>query len=77
MTSYRAIVSIEFDDDDLKDLADDLDIDVERPDPNDVLFGALQNLEIGNGWIEQMFADGEPQIVRLGEGILVEINPHN
>jgi hypothetical protein len=78
MTTYRAIVSITFDDDDLQAMADNLGVEVERlrRDPGSTLNGCLDNLEFGGAWIEQLFADGEPTIMRLSGGIQVEVNPH-
>ena len=51
---YKAIVSIEFDSDDLAELAANFGVSPSRMDPRDTLFGALQNLELGTGWIEQL-----------------------
>lgn len=75
MTKYRAIVSIEFDDEDLENLA--LQIGANGPIPPDLAIdGELDNLSFGSTWTEQLFRDGEPTIARLSGGIQVEINPH-
>lgn len=76
MANYRAIVSINFDDDDLNELAEYLGVDAGSLDPSDSVNGALDNLEFGSGWLEQLFADGRPTITRLSEGINVEVNEH-
>lgn len=54
LIKYKAIVSIEFDSDDLAELAAHYGVEPERMNPRDTLFGALQNLELGTGWIEQL-----------------------
>ena len=74
MANYRAIVSIMFDSEDLQDFADSLGINGVNPD--EALDGMLDNLEFGSGWTEQIFQDGTPTIVRLTNGIMVEISPH-
>lgn len=76
MTQYRAIVSITFEDDDLQELAEALGVPVDRLDPHESLWGSLDILELGSGWVEQFFVDGEPTIARLSGGIAVEVNPH-
>lgn len=77
MKKYRAIISIEFDDDDLQQLADEHDVDVSRMDPSDVMNGELDNMSFGNHWVEQIFCDGKPTIRRLSGGIKIEVNPHD
>lgn len=74
MINYRAIVSITFDSEDLQDFADSLGVNGIKPD--EALDGVLDNLEFGNGWTEQIFQSGKPTIIRLSNGILVEISPH-
>ncbi len=54
MKSYRATVTIEFDDEDLQGLAETLGAD--NINPHDALNGALDNLDIGVGIIETMRA---------------------
>ena len=76
MSKYRAIVSITFDDDDLQYLAEALDID-NINDPQEALNGSLDNLDLGSGWLEQFYVDGEPQIFRLSSGIQVEVSDHD
>ena len=76
MTNYRAIVSITFDDDDLSEVAEAFGLD-SNPDALEMLNGSLDNLELGSGWVEQLFADGRPTIGRLSGGIMVEISEHD
>lgn len=78
MTKYRAIVSITFNDDDLEEMAGNIGVepDLLLRDPGSTLDGCLDNLEFGSAWIEQLFRDGEPTIVRLSGGIQVEVNEH-
>lgn len=77
MKQYRAIVSITFDDDDLKELADAIGVPSDQIRADDALDGSLDNLDFGSGWVEQFFVDGQPTILRLSGGILVEINEHD
>ncbi len=74
MSKYRAIVSITFDDDDLKDFANQIGTD--NLDASDAVNGSLDNLEFGSGWLEQLFEDGKPTIWRASGGIKVEVNEH-
>ncbi|MDO8684512.1 MAG: hypothetical protein Q7N50_13650 [Armatimonadota bacterium] len=76
MTKHRAIVSITFDDDDLKEFADSVGLDQSQIDVDATVHGMLDNLEFGCGWLEQLFEDGSPTIGRLSYGLLVEINTH-
>jgi len=76
MTQYRAIVSITFDDDDLKELADAIGVPSDQMRADDALDGSLDNLEFGSGWVEQFFVNGKPTITRLSGGIAIEINEH-
>ena len=76
MTTYRAIVSIAFDDDDLKELAENLYIDPDDLDPDNAINGELDSMSFGSHWVEQLFEDGKPTIRRLSGGIMVEVNPH-
>lgn len=76
MTQYRAIVSITFDDDDLEELANAHGISAGEIHADEALDGTLDNLDLGNGWVEQFFVNGQPTITRLSGGIAVEINPH-
>lgn len=77
MANYRAIVSITFDDDDLESMAESYGIPEDRIDANEILTGSLDNLELGSGWIEQIFKDAEPCIFRLSGGIMIEVNEHD
>lgn len=77
MTTYRAIVSITFDDEDLAELAGIFGVEPDRMDPQASLDGALDNLELGSGWVEQFFCDGEPAIFRASGGMMVEVNEHD
>ena len=76
MAQYRAIVSITFDGEELKDLAESLGVEPDRLDPHQSLDGALDNLELGSAWVEQFFVDGSPTIARLSGGIMIEVNEH-
>jgi len=76
MTTYRAIVSVTFDDDDLQELADNLGINAARLDPLEAINGSLDNIDLGSAWVEQLFKDGKPTVIRLSGGITVEINDH-
>ena len=75
MTKYRAIVSITFDDADLQEIANEFGVG--NVDPHEALNGSLDNLDFGSGWIEQLFADGSPQICRMSGGIDVEVDYHD
>lgn len=75
MANYRAIVSITFDDDDLEQLAEECGI--ERIDAYESINGSLDNLELGTGWLEQLFKNGNPTIHRMSGGINVEVNDHD
>ena len=77
MSKYRAIVSIEFDDDDLQELADALGVDLDRISPDEAVIGELDGLALGSAWLEQLFSNGQPTIARLSGGIQVEVNPHD
>ena len=76
MIQYRAIVSIYFDEEDLADLAENFGVDPERLDAGDCINGALDNLDFGRGWLEQIYVNGSPRIGYLTEGITVMISPH-
>jgi hypothetical protein len=73
MAKYRAIVSIEFDGEDLKELASSLGCTREIS-PDEGLQGELDNLTFGTAWIEQIYQDGEPLIRRLTTGTMVEVS---
>lgn len=52
---YKATVTIEFDDEDLEQLDESLDANGHyQENPMDALNGALDNLALGSGWIEQL-----------------------
>ncbi len=76
MTKYRAIVSIEFDQEEIESFLEEIGADPESADPHDDLNSALDNLPFGSAWIEQIFEDGKPTIQRLSGGIMVEVNDH-
>lgn len=76
MAKYRAIVSIEFDSDDLEQFAEQNGFRSDDIDPMEFIGGEMDNLSVGSGWIEQMFVNGRPQITRLSGGIDVQINEH-
>ena len=60
MANYKAIVSIEFDDEDLEDLG------YGDYDPYDCVFGELQNFPLGSPWIESLTKDGKHTILSVG-----------
>lgn len=74
MAKYRAIVSIEFDTDDLKEIAKQYGST--RIDAFEAISGEMDNLSFGCARIEQIFQDKEPTIHRLSGGINVEIYDH-
>lgn len=77
MTTYRAIVSITFDDEDLSKLASAIGVGCnERLDPTNALDGELDCMSLGTGWVEQLFIDGEPTITRVG-GMSVVVSEHD
>ena len=75
MSKYRAIVSITFDDDDLKELAENIGINSSNDyGADDMLQGELDNFCLGSTWVEQIFKDGEQTIRRLSGGMMVEVS---
>ena len=74
MSKYRAIVSIEFDDEEVQEFAEM--IGAGSIDPDDYVSGHLDEI-FGSTWIEQLFKDGEPTIYRLSGGIMVEVSEHS
>lgn len=76
MAKYRAIVSITFDDEDLEELKDQLDV-ISHLDPIETIRGELDNLSFGSAWIEQVFKNESPMIHILTEGIKVTVSPHD
>jgi hypothetical protein len=75
MSKYRAIVSITFDDDDLKELAENIGFYSSNDyGADDMLQGELDNLGLGSTWVEQIFKDGKPMIRRLSGGMMVEVS---
>lgn len=74
---YRAIVSITFDDDDLAELAENVGCEPDEMNASDAIDGELSNMSFGNTWIEQLFRNGKPTIMRLSGGIKVEVNEHD
>jgi hypothetical protein len=77
MAKFRAIVSIEFDDEDLASLSEHLGIEPARLDPSEAINGVMDNSSFGNSWIEQIFQDGRATLTRISGGILTEIDPHD
>lgn len=76
MSRYRAIVSIEFDSEDLETLAENLGIG--EMDPDEAVQGELDNFGLGTGWIEQLYRNGQPTIHRIGDdGIQITVNDHD
>lgn len=49
--AYKAIVSITFDDDDIKQMKEEYG---SRFDLHDWVFGEMQNLSYGSGWVESI-----------------------
>lgn len=76
MSKYRAIVSIEFDQDDLDELCGMAGIDSGSIDPSDAISGCMDDLPFGYAWIEQLYQDGRETILRLSDGISVDISSH-
>lgn len=73
---YRAIVSIEFDDDDLAELAETFGVD--KVYAGDAITGEMDNLGFGVAWIEQLYCNGLPTVLRLNQGGLqITINDHD
>jgi hypothetical protein len=71
MKKYRAIVSIEFTESDIDEVAEQIGVD--SLDPIDFVNGELDNMFFG-GWVEQVFEDEQPLIHRLTNGMMVEVN---
>lgn len=68
MAHYRAIVSIEFDDEELEDIFGP------GTSPSEAVNGEIDNLTFGSGWVEQIFRNKKPLIARLSGGVNVEIS---
>jgi hypothetical protein len=68
MDHYRAIVSIEFDDEELEDIFGP------GTSASEAVNGELDNLTFGSGWVEQIFRNKKPLIAQLSGGISVEIS---
>lgn len=76
MPKYRAIVSIEFGDDDLKKLQEE--IGAKEPiNPFDAVRFELDSFSFGTTSIEQIFRDGDMLLTRLSGGIYVEVDDHD
>lgn len=52
--SYKAIISIEFDEDDIEEWRESLGVSKQRFDVREALFGELQNFPLGSPWIESI-----------------------
>jgi hypothetical protein len=52
--SYKAVISIEFDDDDIEEWRKSLGASERRFDLDEALFGELQNFPLGSPWIERI-----------------------
>ena len=52
--AYKAIISIEFDDDDIEEWRESLGASKQRFDIHEALFGELQNFPLGSPWIESI-----------------------
>jgi hypothetical protein len=68
MDHYRAIVSIEFDDEELEEIFGP------GTSASEAVNGELDNLTFGSGWVEQIFRNTKPLIARLSGGINVEVS---
>jgi len=68
MANYRAIVSIEFDEEELEEIFGP------GTSPSEAVNGELDNLTFGSVWVEQIFRNKKPLITRLSGGINVEIS---
>jgi len=76
MSKYKAIISIDFDDEDLEEYAQSVGADVERikESVSEVVDGCLDSIELGSAWVEQLFINEDPVILRLSGGMSVEVN---
>jgi hypothetical protein len=75
-TKFRAIVSIEFDSEDLQTFAENLGID--EMDASDAITGELDGFGLGVAYLEQFYRNGQPTVHRLtGDGIEITINDHD
>jgi hypothetical protein len=52
--TYKAIISIEFDEDDIEEWRNSLGVTKQRFDVHEALFGELQNFPLGSPWIESI-----------------------
>jgi hypothetical protein len=52
--TYKAIISIEFDEDDIEEWRSSLGVTKQRFDVREALFGELQNFPLGSPWIESI-----------------------
>ena len=52
--NYKAIISIEFDDDDIEEWRESLGASKHRFDVREALFGELQNFPLGSPWIDSI-----------------------
>lgn len=76
MTKYRAIVSIEFDSEDLRTFAEGMGVD--DIDACDAITGELDAFGLGCAYLEQFYRNGQPTVHRLaGDGIEITINDHD
>ncbi len=72
MKRYRAIVSIEFTDEDLQEFSD---IHGDN-DPAEAILAELDGMSFGKAFIEQMYANGEETIELEQSGVMLEIRDH-
>lgn len=52
--SYKAIISVEFDEDDIEEWRESLGVSKNRFDVREALFGELQNFPLGSPWIDSI-----------------------
>ena len=52
--NYKAIISIEFDENDIEEWRKSMGVSKQRFDVHDALFGELQNFPLGSPWIESI-----------------------
>lgn len=70
---YRAIVSITFNSEDLREVTDIHG----TMDPTEVISAELDGLSIGTAFVEQVYENGEEMIYRSSGGMMVEVSEHD
>lgn len=77
MAKYRALVSIEFDDEDLTEFGETIGIPTGKSNASETISACMDDLPLGSSWLEQFFIDGKAQMYRIGDGLEVIINEHD